>query len=83
MELAAVVVAAGGAPVAGQSARRQVLCMLNIVTGVFVEHANAITKADADNMARPHGACGGVRAWVQYDASARKGRPGSPLRLPR
>mmetsp|Transcript_113085 Transcript_113085/g.326726 ORF Transcript_113085/g.326726 Transcript_113085/m.326726 type:complete len:727 (-) Transcript_113085:49-2229(-) len=27
-----------------------VLCMLNIVTGVFVEHANAITKADADNM---------------------------------
>jgi len=27
-----------------------VLCMLNIVTGVFVEHANAITKSDADNM---------------------------------
>jgi hypothetical protein len=27
-----------------------VLCMLNIVTGVFVENANAITKSDADNM---------------------------------
>jgi len=27
-----------------------VLCMLNIITGVFVENASAITKSDADNM---------------------------------
>jgi hypothetical protein len=27
-----------------------VLCVLNIVTGVFVENANAITRCDADNM---------------------------------
>lgn len=27
-----------------------VLCVLNIVTGVFVEHANSITRMDAENM---------------------------------
>jgi len=27
-----------------------VFCVLNIVTGVFVENANAITRSDADNM---------------------------------